>query len=433
MISRLAFLILPCLMYAAPNELVILGKQALEQKNVLHAKKYFLDAIRQDTSNFDALHGMARIYFFERDFPLSCNYLRQCLAHHPQNPDLIEQYATALDFMGDFKQARDIFEMLNDYDPTRRQPLVKLPTLYIRNKEWYFVGKFVRPDLVWWYDRDIKGKSIVLDISSQWNGRGDVMQIIRYAKHLHKAGAIVTVFVRPDLVPLLKYCPYLAHVIGSNQEEPTADITYELNNDRCIVVMKEQMYGPSPDIPYLYADEQLTKKWAQRLSIDEGMKIGICWQSTKMLDHFSSKILPGPKSVPLEKLAPLLQQSFLTFYSLQKEEDAEIEQWNNGHPHNQIIAYSNLEIVPFMDSAAMIKGLDLIITVDTAIAHLAGALGAPVWLMLPYVADYRWFNQTDTTSPLYATMKIFRQPRAGDWESVVENIINELKALCNNS
>jgi tetratricopeptide (TPR) repeat protein len=418
---------------ANPDTLFNLGRQAFEEKNPVKAKHYFQQVLQQDVTNIHALRGMAFTYFYENNLPQACAYFQRCVACNSQDPDLIELYATVLDHTGQFERARDLFEMLHDYDHTRQQPRIKLPPLYIRNKEWYFVGKFVRNDKFWWYDSDIKNKKILLDLSSEWNGRGDVMQIIRYGKHLYNAGAKVVVFVRPDLVTLLQLCPYLEKVVGTNQEKPTADITYELTTDRCMVVMRDQLYSPSTDVPYLYADEQLVKKWHKRLSIDATINIGICWQSVKMLDYFTQKLIPGPKSITLDQLAPLLEQSNITFYSLQKDEDAEIASWNKHHASNQIISYHDLDTLPFMDSAAMMKNLHLIITVDTAIAHLAGALGVPVWLILPYVADYRWFNQTENTSPLYPSMIIFRQSRTGDWNSVIQTITNKLKGLCKNA
>lgn len=411
------------------QQLLRKGKISLQQKKPFAAKNSFKKILEQNPRNIDALHALGITSFYENDLITACDYLKRCAMLQPNNVQFIDQYATLLDHTGEFEQARDLFEKLHDYNRKLQKPWIKLPPLYIRTMDWYYVGKFVRTDSLWWHNGDISGKTVLLDLSSQWNGRGDTIQIIRYANHLHEAGAQVIAYVRNEMIQLLNHCPFLHQVISKDNPKPPADITYALTTDKSMVLMRDQLYEPSKDVPYIFSDPILEKKWEQRLQADPLLKIGICWQSVKMQDHFSSRVIPGPKSVELKQLAPLLYQKGISFYSLQINEQREIEEWNKNNPDAQVITFDDLDSEhPFMDSAALIKQLDLVISVDTSIAHLAGAMGIPVWVMLSYASDFRWLEQERTDTPLYPTMKLMRQPKYGDWHSVVWQIKNNLRS-----
>ena len=130
------------------------------------------------------------------------------------------------------------------------------------------------------------------------------------------------------------------------------------------------------------------------------------------------------KACSLETLSDLSQCKDITFYSLQKGDAA--GQAKSPPGGMNLIDYTD-EIYDFSDTAALIENLDLVISVDTAVAHLAGALGKPVWTLLPFVPDWRWLlNRED--SPWYPTMRLFRQPSSGDWKSVIERVKEELPA-----
>jgi ADP-heptose:LPS heptosyltransferase len=169
------------------------------------------------------------------------------------------------------------------------------------------------------------------------------------------------------------------------------------------------------DVPYLSADPQLRAQWQARLAVASGMKIGIAW---------SGRAYPVGRSIPIEMLAEGLKNiGGATFVNLQRGAAPRDLQAASQHlPFLDLSA----DIADFADTAALVDNLDLVITVDTAVAHLAGAMGKPTWVLLQHVPDWRWLTQRED-SPWYPTMKLFRQVQAGDWRSVVRAAAQELK------
>lgn len=388
--------------------------QTTHSYNQPHSKQYLLEQLMQNPSNSTIMNQLGSLYFNEHDYMRAAHYFGQCISRDPKNPDFIEQYAMTLDQLGQFTQARNLFEMLHDYDRTRIEPYKRLPQLYIRERDWYYVGKFAQADKVWWYDRDIENKSILLDLTSMKNNARDIILCMRYATHLAHAGAQVTIYTHPETRSIAQMSPDIDHVLTTNQEKPTTDLTYEMNTIRCIVCMREFMYEPYPQAPYLYADPELVDAWHEKIKNDANYKIGIC------VDMQSN-----PESVDLDTISALLENRTVSWYSLHADAHP-TQNWNITHP-NKIILHKQTSLI---ESAALIENLDLVITTDNAIAHLAGALGKPVWLLLPFVADCCWFEHHETTSVLYPSMQIFRQPKLGDWDTVIKTMQAELKEQC---
>jgi hypothetical protein len=177
------------------------------------------------------------------------------------------------------------------------------------------------------------------------------------------------------------------------------------------------------DVPYLKADPDLVRAWAAAVTTDRRLKVGLSWQGNR--DHPRDR----ERSVALERLRPLLEMREIAWYSLQKEDDPallagvppEVAPIRPRLPSGQ-------SIEDFADTAAIIANLDLVVSVDSAAAHLAGALARPVWTLLPFAPEWRWMlNRND--SPWYPTMRLFRQPSLGDWGGVVRAVQEALTAL----
>jgi ADP-heptose:LPS heptosyltransferase len=175
------------------------------------------------------------------------------------------------------------------------------------------------------------------------------------------------------------------------------------------------------DVPYLTADPRRVAQWRQRLAMFKGRKIGIHWQGNK------AYALDRKRSIPLGQFAPLWQLEGVQLFSLQKGEGA--QQLAELHPSAPIHDLS-AELDPgpnaFVDTAAVMQLVDLVITSDTATAHLAGALGVPVWVALCFVPDWRWFLDRGD-SPWYPTMRLFRQATAGDWQTPMSEMARLLR------
>ncbi|HXW86097.1 MAG TPA: hypothetical protein VEK38_02000, partial [Candidatus Bathyarchaeia archaeon] len=179
------------------------------------------------------------------------------------------------------------------------------------------------------------------------------------------------------------------------------------------------------DTPYLYADEKLTEQWKTHIKTDKHIfTIGICWQGNA---HYSTPMLRqavAAKSLDVHHFKKLATIAHVRIYNLQKCDGTEQLTADDTWLLN-FDDHFDKDHGRFMDTAAVMKNLDLVITVDTSTAHLAGGLGVPVWIILPKPADWRWLlDRTD--SPWYPTMKLFRQKNAGDWDGVMDEVYDAL-------
>jgi ADP-heptose:LPS heptosyltransferase len=166
-------------------------------------------------------------------------------------------------------------------------------------------------------------------------------------------------------------------------------------------------------IPYLGTDENKKDKWKQRLGNKKLPRIGLAW---------SGSATNKKRTIPLQQLEPLLRLP-VEFHALQKEISTEDAITLNELDH---VYLHHDELIDFSDTAALISELDLVISIDTAAAHLAGALGQPVWILLPFAPDFRWLTDRED-SPWYPTARLFRQVAIDDWNSVITDVVDNLK------
>jgi hypothetical protein len=169
--------------------------------------------------------------------------------------------------------------------------------------------------------------------------------------------------------------------------------------------------------PYLGADPRAAAEWETRLGLPGRRRIGLAWSGrpAHTNDH--------NRSIPFASMRPLLEATDATFVSLQRDvrpADADVLR-----EHNDVLHFGH-DLKNFADTAALIANLDLIIAVDTSVAHLAGALGKPVWLLLPYIPDWRWLLDRDDT-PWYPTARLFRQDETRRWEPVLTSVHASLR------
>jgi tetratricopeptide (TPR) repeat protein len=249
-------------------------------------------------------------------------------------------------------------------------------------------------------------------------GLGDTLNFIRYAERLKNMGAGIIVACQKQLVPLLSRCRYIDHLITCNTSLPEYDADATLMS--LPAIFNDDDSTVPKNIPYLFADPALIAYWKKQLTADTNFKIGICWQADVHND--TSKLPIARRGLPLASFTPLSTIEGVSLYSLQKYDG--VEQLA-GLPSNfSLHSFDNLDdnSGPFMDTAALIKNLDLVITVDTAIAHLAGGLGAKVWLLHPYAtSDWRWIcDRTD--SYWYPTLRIFKQQKPFDYDGIIQEV-----------
>lgn len=253
-------------------------------------------------------------------------------------------------------------------------------------------------------------------------GLGDTLQFIRYAKLCKDRGAQVILESQPALIPLLSHCPYIDELIPQENSLPGA---HQIALLMSMPLIFDTTLSTIPhEIPYLYADDKLVHYWHTKINPDT-FNIGICWHADAHVDCTIKEIKEDAqrKSIPLSFLEELATIPNVTLYSLQKIYG--LEQLS---PTSSVIYFEKLDTDhgPFMDTAALMKNLDLVITIDTSIAHLAGGLGVPVWVLLPYQADWRWLLDR-TNSPWYPSMQLFRQTGPRNWQDLIQTVKHHLK------
>ncbi|MEX0849548.1 MAG: tetratricopeptide repeat-containing glycosyltransferase family protein [Candidatus Dependentiae bacterium] len=275
-----------------------------------------------------------------------------------------------------------------------------------------------------WDGSDLYGKTLFI-----WaeQGLGDTFEFVRYAKVAKDMGAAkVIVAVQKPLLDIISLCPYIDKIIWTQDKPPYFDFHAPMLS--MPYYMQTRLNNVPAEIPYLYADPELVEEWKEILSADTNFRIGICWQGNPNYSTQFLRMAVAAKSMSITKFLPIMELPGVSVYSLQKmtgtdqladlPEDAPLIVFGDDFDQSK---------GRFMDTAAVMKNLDLIITIDTSICHIAAGLGVPTWNLLPNPPDWRWMLDCDNT-PWFGNMRLFRQPTPGDWDSVMQKVVKELKA-----
>ncbi len=264
-----------------------------------------------------------------------------------------------------------------------------------------------------WGGEPLAGRSLLLHGEQ---GLGDVLQFARYATVLAERGARVVLEADAALTRLLTGVPGVAAVIAIGAERPACD--WHLPLMSAPHALGTTLATIPAAIPYLRAESGDAARWSALLAGRPGPKVGLAWAGNPNLGDCRGGAANRRRSIAPERLAPLLRLRNITFVSLQKGEAA--AQIAALPPDLRPVDLMG-RVDDFADTAALVAGLDLVIAVDTAVAHLAGALGKPLWLLSRFDGDWRWLRDRDD-SPWYPTARIFRQRRADDWDEVVGRV-----------
>ncbi|HEX2655422.1 MAG TPA: tetratricopeptide repeat-containing glycosyltransferase family protein [Xanthobacteraceae bacterium] len=269
---------------------------------------------------------------------------------------------------------------------------------------------FGRP--LWLGEYPLRGKTILLHAEQ---GLGDTLQFVRYAALLARAGAKVALEVQPELKTLLSQLHGASAVIARGEPLPPFDVHCPLAS--LPFALKTDLTTIPADVPYLRAPQDHMAKWRDRLALLGRPLIAIAWSGRST--HANDR----NRSIAWSRLEPILSAAAGRIVSVQvgvRDQDAARLR------DDKRIAHFGDDIGDFGDTAAILAAADLVISVDTSIAHLAGSMGRPAWILLPSAPDWRWLlDRTD--SPWYPTARLFRQPLPGDWDSVIGQVASELK------
>jgi tetratricopeptide (TPR) repeat protein len=266
-----------------------------------------------------------------------------------------------------------------------------------------------------WQGEPAEGKRILL----HWEqGFGDTLQFVRYAPLVAERGLKVVLEVQKPLVRLMRGMPGIETVLAPGEPRPPFDL-------HCPLLSLPFAFGTEietipANIPYLMPPEELAADWQMRVGTGDGFKVGLVWAGKSVAGEIRAVYTDKRRSMDLAELAPLAAIPGIRWFNLQRD-----GVWDG-------FAFAMTDLMPettdFADTAALIACLDLVITVDTAVAHLAGALGKPVWMLSRFDGCWRWLQGRDE-SPWYPTMRLYRQTAPGDWGPVVARLAEDLAKL----
>jgi Tfp pilus assembly protein PilF len=445
--------------YADPH--YNLGNVLLSQKNYAAAMENYKRAIELSPEHADVYNNMGRTFaemghheeairWFHRTIELSPSFLkayqnlgvsqeaegnlaaatasyRQGLELQPEHQDLRINLGSVLVMQGDLEGIRYLEQIVEEQPHSAKAHWWLSAALLLqgdytrgwREYEWrWYREEFTSPKREFkqpqWEGKPLDGASILLHAEQ---GLGDTLQFVRYASLVAERGGRVILEVQPGLHRLLEHLPGVS--VCLKQGDPLPEFNWH-----CPLMSLPFVFNTTKEtIPAI--DRYLPTLWEGSRSpipaTHDHLKVGLVWAGNR--GHLRDRM----RSISLKRFLPLASVGSVSFISLQKGEAAiqAIEGEFPFHLTNPLDAARD-----FYDSAAVVAELDLVITVDTSVAHLAGTLGKPVWILLANLPDWRWGLQSDTT-PWYPTARLFRQTYSGGWEEVMNKLASELALFAN--
>jgi tetratricopeptide (TPR) repeat protein len=282
-----------------------------------------------------------------------------------------------------------------------------------RKRLWGEAARMFDAKRLWTGEPGLEGKTLFVHHEQ---GLGDTIQFCRYAKLLNETGARLILSVHAPLKPLLRQLGPAVEVIGDDEPAPAFDHFSPLLSLplACGTTLESIPSHPR----YIWADADQRSRFEDRLGPRVRPRIGLAWSGDP--GHMNDR----NRSIAFEQLGPLLTDNadWICLQNAVRPADSAALARHGG------VSFHGDALADFSDAAALVDHMDLVITVDTSLAHLAGAMGKPVWILLPFAPDWRWLlGRSD--SPWYPSARLFRQPRRGDWSSVIEAVRAELRAF----
>lgn len=271
-----------------------------------------------------------------------------------------------------------------------------------------------------WHGEALANKSIFI---YNEQGVGDTLQFARFLPRIQQMGAKVILECHPSLYSLFEKLSGIDDLVTLGKTIPTFD--YHLSINSLPGRLNISLSDLNPFFPLISIHHQERESWEKKLNhlalYPNGLKVGIVWAGAPI--HIND----SRRSMSLDHFSPILKLPNINFYSLQKgERNRDLEKFG---AYNSLVDL-NEYIHDFKDTAGIVSALDLVISVDTSVVHLAGSMGQKVWTLIPYVPDWRWLLNTEQ-SIWYPSMRLFRQPRQQDWVSVISMVKKELISLTN--
>ncbi len=419
-----------------PDARLLLSKAYSECNRFDDSIKTISEGLTLEPGHINMRFELANIYNTINRLDESLEIYKSLDRQLPKNPSILYNIAFTYKKLGDLPTALPYYNQVLELDPNHSEALFSRGLAYLVigdfERGWHgYEWRYSRPSQgslrsysePRWDGSDLNGKTILIHAEQ---GLGDTFQFIRYAKLIKEKNGTVIVAVQKPLVTLMKRCKGVDQVISLDDTPPHFDVHSPMLS--LPYVMKTRIDTVPNEIPYLHADEKLVAEWKEKLAADKNFKIGICWQGN---DNYATPMLRATvaqKSVHPKEFEPICSVPGVSIYSLQKMTGTDqLKEIPNTMHIKTFDGDFDQSHGRFMDTAAVIKNLDLVITVDTSVSHLASGLGTPTWILLPNPADWRWMIDRND-SPWYPNVtRLFKQPTPGDWKSMIAEVTDELK------
>jgi len=403
-----------------------------EQGRLEEAAAAYRQALQRNPRSLEALNNLGSVLLQQGNLDEAENCYQRALQYDPQCKETHNNLGNLRQQQGKPDEAIASYRRALELDPNSAEVHNNLAHCYLAAGDfargwveyrWRWrtqqalAGTARRSASRHWDGSPLEGKTILV---SGEQGIGDTLQFVRYTRLLKQQGATVILEVQRVLHRLLEQVPWIDRIMEPQVQPPDSD--YHVPLLSLPRVFGTTLQSVPAEVPYLFAKEELVRRWRGRLAEIQCLKIGIAWQGNRQYRDDSRR------SVPLRAFAPIARVGGVHLVSLQKGDG--LEQVGEVADQFTVTTFDGLDedSGPLMDTAALMKGLDLVISSDTAVPHLAGALGVPVWLALAQPCDWRWLTVRED-SPWYPTMRLFRQPARGQWCAVFDRLADEVRQL----
>ena len=406
---------------AFANAHLALGLALQDQDRLDEAAACYRRAIEIDAGDVEALANLGNVLRAQGRLDEAVAVYERALAGAPERTEIHSNLGVALQERGELEAALASYDRALGLDPddaeahrNRAQALL-LAGRFAEGWEEYewrwktrhFAAQMRQFSEPRWDGSDLGGKRILIHAEQ---GYGDTIQFVRYAAMVAARGGRLVLECPAPLAGLMASAAGVEDVVPGSATLPPFDVQAPLLGlPRLFRTTEATIPG---DVPYLAPDAATVERWRATVGSSGRLRVGIVWQGNPR--HRGDRLRsPGLKSV-----RPLFDNPGVDFYSLQKDDGARqlAEEDLAGAVRDLGGGFAD-----FTDTAAALFNLDLVITCDTAVAHLAGALAKPIWLLLPLAAEWRWLTTRDD-SPWYPTARLFRQRRLGDWDEVMARV-----------
>jgi len=366
------------------------------------ARQSYETAIQYAPEMVQAFNNLGVVLYEERQLEKACHAFENAILKDPQHTNSHWGLSLCHLLLGDFQKGWQGFEW--------------------RLQDEHFVKSNFPKEFasyLWKKGESIQGKTMLL-MAEQ--GLGDTIQFCRFAKNLHQLGAQVVLQVPDILQTLLTNVEGVDQVLAASEQAHGIDLVVPLMSIPYMLDLDEKDFHR--DV-YLRVDPQKMRQWQPIIQATSKIKIGLVWQGGVRESMPQNWATHQRRNMPFNFFEQLYRQE-ITFFNLQKGHQSikALDAYRKDFP-DSMFQLQDVMMDDFSDTAAIISQLDLVITVDTSVAHLAGALGKPVWVLNRFDACWRWLlNRTDTT--WYPSMRLYFQEAPGDWQSAIHQVVNDL-------